>query len=257
MANLLSDPNIKVSTLPTFFSYKTAKDLVRVGRKNDGGYLVSKRDIEASDLLIGLGISDDWSFESDFVLRNKVPVLAYDGSIGGSIFLHQLIRNFYCGKRSDFLKSLKIYLSYKKFFTNDRRHIGKFVGIYYGYASMSEVLSNVESTNLFLKIDIEGGEYQLLDDLIQNQHRIHGLVIEFHDCNLHLQRIADFIEKFSLSIVHVHANNCAPLFQNSGLPLALEITFSKNAEQDSVCIQPHPLDMPNNPKKDEIVLDFT
>lgn len=257
MHNPLNDPNIEVSTLPFFFSYKTATDLIRVGRKNDGGYLVSKRDVDASDLLIGLGISDDWSFESDFVLINKVPVVAYDGSVGRSVFLHQLIRNFYSGKRSDFLKTLKIYLAYKKFFKNDCLHIGKFVGLYYGYALMSEVLSSVESTNIFLKIDIEGGEYQILDDLIQNQHRINGLVMEFHDCNLHLQRIAVFIEKFSLSIVHIHANNCAPLFQHSGLPLALEITFSKNAEQYNECIQPHPLDMPNNPNKDEFILDFT
>ena len=55
-----------IGKLPNDFSYKSASDLVRIGRDNDGGYLVSKSDIEKSDVLIGLGINDDWSFERDF-----------------------------------------------------------------------------------------------------------------------------------------------------------------------------------------------
>lgn len=52
--------------LPSFFSFKSANDLVRVGRDNDGGYLISQQDIDHSDLLLSLGIKDDWSFEEDF-----------------------------------------------------------------------------------------------------------------------------------------------------------------------------------------------
>ena len=40
--------------LPNFFSFETAKDLIRIGKQNDGGYLVSKSDIHNSDCLIGL-----------------------------------------------------------------------------------------------------------------------------------------------------------------------------------------------------------
>ena len=54
--------------LPNFFSVKQARDLVRIGKKYDGGYLVSQSDIEKSEILIGLGINDDWSFEIDFCL---------------------------------------------------------------------------------------------------------------------------------------------------------------------------------------------
>ena len=52
--------------LPNLFSIKQATDLIRIGRDYDGGYLVSKSDIEKTDVLIGLGINDDWSFEEDF-----------------------------------------------------------------------------------------------------------------------------------------------------------------------------------------------
>ena len=35
-----------IGNLPKDFSYKSASDLVRIGRDNDGGYLVSKSDIK-------------------------------------------------------------------------------------------------------------------------------------------------------------------------------------------------------------------
>ena len=56
-----------IGKLPNFFKFKTAKDLVRIGRNYDGGYLVCKKDIDETEVLIGLGIGDDWSFESNFV----------------------------------------------------------------------------------------------------------------------------------------------------------------------------------------------
>ena len=57
--------------LPNLFSIKQATDLIRIGRDYDGGYLVSKSDIEKTDVLIGLGINDDWSFEEDFLSQKK------------------------------------------------------------------------------------------------------------------------------------------------------------------------------------------
>ena len=69
------------ASLPSFFAFKSAVDLVRIGRDYDGGYLVSQTDIEKSEVLIGLGLYDDWSFESDFVAINDVDVYAYDASL--------------------------------------------------------------------------------------------------------------------------------------------------------------------------------
>ena len=100
--------------LPNFFSFETAKDLIRIGKQNDGGYLVSKSDIHNSDCLIGLGISDDWSFESDFVKINNTPVFAYDASVNTKFWLKNLLLTL--------LKILLNYLihfkfiSYKKFY---------------------------------------------------------------------------------------------------------------------------------------------
>ena len=77
--------------LPNFFLIKQATDLVRIGRDYDGGYLVSQSDIEKSDLLIGFGICDDWSFEEDFILRNDVEVVVYDASVNFRFWLKRVL----------------------------------------------------------------------------------------------------------------------------------------------------------------------
>ena len=46
-------------------------DLIRVGRDNDGGYLVEKKSLENTQSLISLGISNDWSFEESFLNKKK------------------------------------------------------------------------------------------------------------------------------------------------------------------------------------------
>lgn len=66
--------------------YKTTKDLIRVGRNYDGGYLVSKKDIFNSEILISFGIYDDCTFELDFKKINPVKIFAYDASMGHQFF---------------------------------------------------------------------------------------------------------------------------------------------------------------------------
>jgi hypothetical protein len=41
-------------------------DLIRLGRNNDGGYLVEKNSLKVSKALISFGLSFDWSFGKDF-----------------------------------------------------------------------------------------------------------------------------------------------------------------------------------------------
>ena len=45
-------------------------DLIRIGRDNDGGYLVEKKSLENTQSLISLGISNDWSFEESFLNKS-------------------------------------------------------------------------------------------------------------------------------------------------------------------------------------------
>ena len=46
-------------------------ELARLGSIDDGGYVVPKQTILSSELLVSLGISDNWDFEKDFVKISK------------------------------------------------------------------------------------------------------------------------------------------------------------------------------------------
>lgn len=243
------------ANLPSVFKFKTCEDLVRLGRSNDGGYLISLSDIEKSEFLISLGICDDWSFEQDFISRTKVPVMAYDASINWKFWLKRSIIEILKNPFSFY--PLVKFNSYKKFFRNERKHIMKYVGSRTEdnlQISLNDVLDNISSDNIFLKIDIEGSEYRLLKDLVENCHRLTGLVIEFHDVDLHLDRIKDFLREFSLNIVHIHINNYSQVLCENKTPTFIEITFSKYARLNIEPVLPHPLDMPNNKRETEIKL---
>lgn len=248
--------------LPNFFSIKQATDLVRIGSDYDGGYLVSQSDVDKSDLLLGFGINDDWSFEEDFLSRKKVPIYAYDASVSEKHFFKQLIKSAF---RIDDLKILAHWVSallkYRRFFSQpDVHHIQKFVGLNTKcnrHCTFMDALNQTESQNIFLKIDIEGSEYRFLHDIIANEERIAGMVIELHDVDMHLNKIEEFINHFSLNLVHVHANNFAPVIAGIDLPIVLELTFSKYSNASTDCNLPHKLDMPNNKNCPEYEISAT
>ncbi len=45
------------------------QDLVRIGRANDGGYVVPKQIFKLCDGLLSYGINKDWTFEKDFLKK--------------------------------------------------------------------------------------------------------------------------------------------------------------------------------------------
>ena len=234
-------------------------DIVRLGRKNDGGYLVSKSDVTASDKLLSFGIYDDWSFEEDFAKINDVPIVAFDASSGLKLLLKKARRRLASFKLFKALYFLGRAFSFTTFFTDKRVFISKFVGLDIPpiHISMEKVFDDRDSKELFLKMDIEGSEYRCLEAIIQNQEKICGVAIEFHDVDLHLDKINYFIKNFNLALIHVHANNSSPI-TSFGIPLVLELTFSRNCKSSPrETSLPHKLDAPNDPRKPEIILSFS
>ena len=245
--------------LPNTFLIKPADDFVRLGKNNDGGYIISKSDINNSEVLISLGISDDWSFEENFNKLKKITIYAYDASINKKLFYKKILENFINLRHPKKVFALIFKLiKYSKFFSkNNINHIEQYVGLNtndVNYCTFDEVLNKTKSNNIFLKIDIEGSEYRFLDRIIKNQNKFTGLAIEFHDCDIHLNKIKDFINNFNLRLIHAHANNYAPIRLNDKLPLALKLTFSKYSNISKIKPLPNTLDMPNNRNKDEIEL---
>ena len=72
--------------LPKFLKPTSTGSFVRLGKDNDGGYIIDKNAMQNADCLVSLGISNDWSFEKDFFQATKRPVIAFDGSVSFFVF---------------------------------------------------------------------------------------------------------------------------------------------------------------------------
>ena len=246
--------------LPSFLNFQSADDLIRLGSDYDCGYLASQNDVMKSDVLISLGINDNWSFEEDFISKKDIEVFAYDASMSEKHFFKQFKRSFRNLNSKFTLHWFKTWKNYKKFFSQKRvHHIEKFVGLNSNnkiYCTLSSIFNDIDKQNIFLKCDIEGWEYRFLDTIIKNQNHISGLVIEFHDFDVHLEKIKDFVHNFDLKLAHIHANNTAPIRSSDDLPLVMELTFSKYCKFLKSAELPHKLDMPTSRNVPEINLSI-
>lgn len=241
----------------------TATDqLVRLGEPCDGGYVVDKRSVAAADLLISLGIGETWAFEAACLDINSVPLHAYDASVGlrryGVNLISALSISF--GHQS-IRRRARLFLSYLGFFRQQKHHHPLMVGR--DMPPNEVTLEHVFRTHAigagkqaFVKIDIEGSEYFLLEALIGFAPHITGLAIEFHDVEAHQAEIIDFVSRFELNVAHVHCNNFEGLGAN-GCPEVIEVSFTRSpADTENPPVLPGRLDRPNNPTTDDYRIEF-
>jgi hypothetical protein len=124
-----------------------------------------------------------------------------------------------------------------------------------GYTNVKKTLERIKEKPIFFKIDIEGYEYQILDEIILNSELLSGMVIEFHNIYDHIDEIRTFINNFELTLVHVHPNNNR--IDDQGNPRAIEMSFARNPEKlRESSVLPHPLDQLNVPRKKAVSLRF-
>jgi hypothetical protein len=115
-----------------------------------------------------------------------------------------------------------------------------------------------------LKIDIEGGEYQLSESLIEclkrNSNKINSVVMEFHDTRVRRIEFENLVKGISsvIPIVHIHGNNCVGVAPD-GLPEVVEITFAKECEKtysDNMSFPLVGLDYPNDKSLPDLTFSF-
>ena len=229
--------------------YETSYEKVRIGKLNDGGYVICKLP-GTYDIVISGGISDDISFESHLCSEyNDLKCIAFDGSINNLPNLNDKITfvKKYLGKdETETTTNLKAYLSQYK--------------------------------DVFMKIDIEGHEFRIIPELGDFMNRVKQLVIEIHtpgDITLHpdyfkglhdidhpfMFKMFELINK-THTLVHFHANNGCKMHSHQGfiLPNVFECTFIRN---DFVTTKvpnsknfPTELDMPNCSYLSDYTIDF-
>ena len=245
--------------LPKEFKPKASYQLIRLGKNNDGGYLVESKSIEQTAALISMGIGKNWRFEEDFIAHKDIVANAYDHSVRGFFWPKFFIKRFLSiliGRFKAPYNAVKIYKKFIRFFRDKAVLFYEKIGAEEeGYTNVKKTLERIKEKPIFFKIDIEGYEYQILDEIILNSELLSGMVIEFHNIYDHIDEIRTFINNFELTLVHVHPNNNR--IDDQGNPRAIEMSFARNPEKlRESSVLPHPLDQLNVPRKEAVSLRF-
>jgi len=208
--------------------------LVRVGPKLDGGYVMDKKSILNTDIIITCGLNDDWEFEKFFLkINTKCIVEAYDHTIDKKFWIERFkkdIKHFFLLKKIRLRKIIHIfrYLDYLRFFKNHNKHHILKIGredIYNKEITINEILKAHQ--NVLLKVDIEGGEYEIIDQICIENSTIEMLIIEFHWINEKKNIFSECIKKLNnhFQIIHIHANNYKKVNQEDYFFDVIELTF--------------------------------
>ncbi|MDC1275134.1 FkbM family methyltransferase [Planktomarina temperata] len=229
------DPSIELAKFIDLVRlYYVPIELMRVGPKGDGGYLVPSN-LEDIEFCFSPGVSDSIFFEKQLLVDFNISSFLIDGSIDE---LPENIEQFHFDK---------LYLGTET---------------YGNVITLSDWISSTIGSvpfNGLLQMDIEGAEYEVLafeDISVFNNFAV--IVIEFHNLNklfdpVFLKIISSIFKKLfkTFSICHLHPNNCCGISRLGGLnvPNVLEVTLIRNdfmAAQNTQGVElPHTLDDDN------------
>lgn len=255
-------------------------DLERVGSKRDGGYVLPSRAVRDTSHLFSIGISNDWSFEETLNRSNKrMRIFAFDRSVGSLVFLYIGFRDI-LKRRSKNTRSpefprlgyawtwIKMSARFRWFFRGRHKFVRRWVkpsASSHKEISFSDAISRVPKIGgLVIKIDIEGDEYGLLEQiknaLIDRKDQVLAIVFELHDTDTRRQEFEQFVTEIGalMPVVHVHGNNCR-VYGTDGLPTFVEVTFARSdlVRNSRVLEFPRPgLDYPNDPELPEMEFTF-
>lgn len=246
------------------------ESLARIGSSNDGGYVVPLEAVTAADALISFGLSHDWTFERDFKKRNPGAVIhCYDHTVSlltaFQYSFGQLLRFVVQRKASALPKAFR-WIDYLRFFRGEKKHFKQRVwrDRQFNSVTIEDVFNRLPpECQVFVKMDIEGSEYRVLDDLLGRSKNIVAMAIEFHDVDIVPQMFNSFIEKIkrNFHVVHIHGNNMGGIAPFN-FPIAPEITFLNkrfftSAPGLSRLTYPVPgLDRPNYPQLPDFTFEF-
>lgn len=223
-----------------FKPIKSQLNLIRLGGKNDGGYLVPD-DLKNIKFNFSPGVGNYSDFENDLLGYGIKSYLA-----DYSVNLKKINKNF------SFIK----------------KYIGPFdKKNYLSINSWIEKGIKNDKSDLIMQMDIEGEEYQTLLSLKEdNLKKIRILILEFHNLreikNIFFYKIVKTVlEKLTkyFYVCHIHPNNTCGLNMISNIPVpnAIEVTFIRKDRVKKIKYNknfPHPLDQPCSNSKKEILL---
>lgn len=260
---------------------------VRIGREADGGYVLYEGALLKSNVLVSYGVGWETSFEEHFNKVTQSKVLMFDHTMFGKYMLSSnLLKKFILSLR---IKKLATYLSIILKAWRKRTQLKKrgiiFIneGVSVTPAAKCRKIGDhfqcfkLEQDQILLKIDIEGGEYDLLgaEETYRYFGNVNQLVIEFHDLKNRMREVEQILDRLRTSgfeLIHIHGNNCGSTFvlydptepgKDIHVPDVLELTLVKKncikKEHFLADIETYPvssLDFPNDLLRAQYEINF-
>jgi hypothetical protein len=216
--------------------YKPPFEKIRVGKNNDGGYIICNIPSNSYDCLISAGISDDTSFEDEFLLKyNDIMCYGFDGTITKCPSLNK-----------------RFIFTQKNISTENTSKL----------ENLHSLLSS--HSKIFLKLDIEREEFAWFPSLTSDHmNNILQMTVEFHFpvTSMH----ADVFRKINKThvLVHIHGNNCCGYVEHNGIsaPNVFECTYLHKSLVPELILNDEPLpisiDQPNIKSSSDIRLTWS
>ena len=184
----------------------------RVGSKNDGGYVIPCS-FPQVETIVSFGLGDDWSFEkqllhercidefiffdhtvtlSNLFLRARSRIAIRDFSIKALLYRVLILSRYML----DF--KIKKYAHLRKEITQSENCKEK--------TNLKAVAESINAQEFILKVDIETGEYLLIEQICDISWRIPLLIIEFHDTEVRRDQFQDSLAKLARHYIICHAH---------------------------------------------------
>lgn len=215
--------------------------LIRMGKDNDCGYVVPEKAVQEADVLLGYGVDADNSFEEAFSTKYNRPSYGFDC----------FVPNF--KGKSPLFTFIKECIGPNKSSTDKK------------FSTFSEHIEHLglKDKKVFIKMDIEGGEYLAFEDILDAPQNVTGLVFELHvpkNATKAIKLLSNLRKDFVLLHTHI-VNFPRKPFQSSAaigkFGHLIELTYInknlvKTFEISKNQKYPTALDMPSHPNNKEL-----
>jgi hypothetical protein len=232
--------------------YNPVNKKIRVGHDLDGGYVII--DGYEYDCILSAGIADEVSFENDFIKQNpNIDAYAFDGTVERPEALSE---------KFTYVKSnIGVISSEDGSQVYSNGGLGNYVG---GITNLKEYVKKYK--NIFVKMDVEGEEWNWVRVFEDSLNKVKQLTIEVHALfphllsphlvSAHCQNLPhdewsdNILESLKILnkthyLVHVHENNASPLVKigDHEYPTFYELTYiRKDCKVDGLNKESLPLD---------------
>lgn len=217
------------------------KNLVRIGEKSDGGYIMLN-DFTSGSCAYSFGINNDVSWDNEMAER------------GYNIYMYDHTIDHLPYERNEFH-------FFKQGISANTEDAPRLITL----EQMLKINGHMNLTDMVMKMDVEGYEWEIFRDVKEEiLLKFKQIVVEFHYIfnTEKMDEILFVLRKLNNThqVVHVHANNYANVFWYNENPYldTLEVTYVRRQEyefKDNYNLTlPISIDMPNCPYFQEIPL---